>query len=1223
MAAPVGVASSAQKNVVAAWDTVGFGVGYMRFDRLGVSEGLSENTVQAILQDQQGFLWFGTQEGLNKYDGYAFIIYQADPNDPAALSDGYITDIVETPDGALWVGTYYGGLNRFDPATKTFERFLPDAADPGALPHERVNDLFLDSRGGLWVGTQNGLSRLNPDQSSFTTYAHRAADVHTLSNPTVLSIFEDDKGRLWVGTEDGLNRFDPETGAFDRIMKGISAGLSQIYAIADAGEDFLWLGTHGGLVQYDIRRSVYLIYRYKSSASGSLSSNLINVLYQDKSGNLWIGFDDAGVNLMTGVQDDQVTVIAYGHQDYDAFSLSHNSVQAIYEDRSGLMWFGTLGGGINKANPATRNFGYHRHNPNDNNSLASNNITALAYDVGRHSLWIGTAETGLDRLSLNSGSFTHFRAGEDDDFSPGSDQIKLLYFSSAGKLFVSAEGAPLAYYDPVGDRFIPFLVSEGNSRISVTTRAMVQDEFGNYWLSQENGEVLYVAPDGLVLVRYRLGTNIPLPENNELATALLVDEAGFLWMGLETQGLLRLDPGSGETKRYSADGTEKGPSHNSITSLYQDEAGILWIGTAGGGLNRFDPASETFTAYATGEGFPSNRILGILPDLAGNLWLSSSNGLARLDPHTGAVRVYEPQDGLQGSTFNRNAYAAGEGGALFFGGVDGLNAFYPQQIVDNAFAPPMVITSVSLFNETLVTDITDCATTLSLTYDQNFLSFDFAALDFTDPEQNQYAYILEGLNEEWVDVGNRRYAEYPNLAWGNYVFRLRGSNNDGVWNETGVCLAIEISPPFWATWWFVAGLGLFLAFSVVLGYRWRMHNIEQQSQRLAEQVFERTQEIERRRQMAAGLSEVIRLLNTNQPLEKSLDFIVRQAVSLTSASKAVIFERQGDRVSVRACYPEDDANSLDLNDPNSISARCLLESTFLNRLLIYSRVDPQTLKSDTRWELVHGDYRTVVCTPLLVDAQVYGGLSLYYGQDRIFSPDEINLANTLADQTALAIANDRLRTTAQDMAVTAERNRLARDLHDAVTQTLFSTSLIAEVLPRIWRKDPTEGERQLEELRQLTKGALGEMRTLLMELRPAAMDEADPAELFKHLIDAFTGRTGVPVHFETDRAGGCRLPLEVKNVYYRIAQEGLNNVVKHAEPSQVWFRFECQVDLVTLTISDDGQGFDQKDVPAGHLGLGIMSERAEAIGADLTLVSQPGEGTTLRLVWQFDQNTLK
>jgi signal transduction histidine kinase len=429
--------------------------------------------------------------------------------------------------------------------------------------------------------------------------------------------------------------------------------------------------------------------------------------------------------------------------------------------------------------------------------------------------------------------------------------------------------------------------------------------------------------------------------------------------------------------------------------------------------------------------------------------------------------------------------------------------------------------------------------------------------------------------------------------------------------------------PFWETWWFVGLIALILGASVVIGYRWRFNFIEQHRQKLAVEVFERTEEIERRRQMASGLSDIVRLLNTNQPLEMTLDFIVQQAVGLTEASKAAIFDRQGDLVVVQACYPPGDTFILDLKNPNSTSARCLLESTFLNKPLILSRIDPTTMKSDTRWELVSGDYRTALCTPLQVDEAVYGGLVLYYGEDRAFTPEEVRFAHTLADQTSLAITNAQLKIKAQEAAVVAERNRLARELHDAVTQTLFSASLIADVLPKLWDKDPQLARERLEELQQLTRAALGEMRTLLMELRPAALSEADPGELLKHLANAFTGRTGLPVYFDLQAPVMCEIPADVKLVFYRIAQEGLNNILKHAQATRVWMHFRCDMEMMALMLRDDGLGFSSDHLLAGHLGLGIMKERAESIGAELSFSSQPGDGTTLHLVWNFKRNTLE
>jgi len=1203
------------------WPTVGVGAGYMRFEHLSIQDGLSNNAVSAIWQDSLGYLWFGTREGLNKYDGYTTTVYTAGFNTPGTLSDSFITALAETSDGSLWVGTRDGGLNRLDPKTNRFEQVnLIEEAFSESETH--IKTLLVDSQNRLWVGTAHGLVRLEPDDELVFGFRHDPNDEASLSNDAIQSLFKDSEGRLWIGTTNGLNRFEND-GTFTRYLTGVSSGVSVVTSITEEADGNLWFGSLGGLIKFDPKQGTYRVFRHNPNDPNSLSSNQINTLKRDRSGRLWIGFDDQGVGLLTDFSDDEIKVKSFQHKNFDPQSLSSNAVRTIFEDAGGLLWFGTEGGGVNKANPRTRKFGYYQHEPGNSNSLAGENITALAFDGDRRSLWIGTAGMGLNRMDLATGEFLHYLHDPQDKNSLDGDYITLLYIGPRGTLYVETQGGRLEYYEPAVDGFLPAFSNQVNYRRGSRTTAITHDSQGIIWLSQADGQLLKIDPVGEEIFQYDLALKAPEPAQEMEIIAIFADPEEILWLATTKQGLIRFDPQQGSFTTHSMQGNQPEPSHQALNSIHPARNGVLWLGTAGGGLIRFNPATGLFTSFTTEVGLPSNQVFGILEDVNENLWMSTGNGLVRFEPSSETFHTFDALDGLQGNTFNPRAFAAGSGGAMFFGGVDGFNAFYPDLIDKNTHEPPLVIKQVMLFNKSLARDLTGCEVSLTLTHDQNFLSFEFAALDYTSPGANTYAYWMEGLEDDFVQAGRKRVADYPNLPWGNYIFRLIGANNDGVWNNQETCLFIEIQPPFWAAWWFILLVGLFLAGAVILGYQWRSRALEKNQQNLVVQVFERTMEIERRRQMASGLSEVIRLINSNQPLNNSLDFIVQQSVGLTSASKAAIFERVEDQVHARVCYPQGETYPVDLTDPNSSSARCLLETTFLNRLLIFSRVDPTTLRSDTNWELVSGEYRTILCTPLLVNDEVYGGLVLYYGEDRIFTPEEISLAHTLADQASLAIANARLKDEAQDAAVIAERNRLARDLHDAVTQTLFSTSLIAEVLPKIWARNPEKAQARLDELRQLARGALGEMRTLLMELRPSAMKDADPVELFKHLTEAFTGRTGILVDFSVEGSADCHMPEEVKLAFYRIAQEGLNNVAKHAEAEKVSFRFNCDSGAETLTITDDGQGFARELIPGGHLGLEIMKERAESIGADLTIVSQPGEGTTLRLTWRFNQDALK
>ena len=504
----------------------------------------------------------------------------------------------------------------------------------------------------------------------------------------------------------------------------------------------------------------------------------------------------------------------------------------------------------------------------------------------------------------------------------------------------------------------------------------------------------------------------------------------------------------------------KSLSDNSVWAIHQDRTGALWVGTQVG-LNRLDLNSRTFTRYHARDGLPNDTVLCIEEDNRGYLWIATNNGLAHFNTVLPSFRTFDESDGLQSREFNSGACMRSRNGELFFGGVHGFNVFRPEEIQRNPAPPPVVITNFSIFNQPATIDLTG-QTPVDLTYAENFIAFEFAALDYHAPQKNRYAYKLEGFDEGWIEAGARRYASYTNLRGGEYLFRVRGSNNDGVWNEAGIAIPLRVTPPVWETFWF-RGLAAFLMLTLVAGgIGWRVNNIRVQNRRLTQQVAAQTAELR-------------------------LQIQQRQQIEAALAQKAA------------------------------------------------------------------------------------------------------------------------------ESAVVAERTRLARDLHDAVTQTLFSASLTAEALPDLWAIDPEEGRRTSEELRQLTRSALAEMRTLLLELRPSAVTQAKLEDLVRQLIEATVNRARVPVHFSVE--GERALPDEVKVALYRIAQESLNNVVKYARAQQVTVDLRQQPMGVRLSISDDGVGFDPTAVAPGHMGQRIMRERADAIGARFAIHSERGHGTAVIVTW--------
>jgi ligand-binding sensor domain-containing protein/signal transduction histidine kinase len=1043
----------------------------IRFDRITGEDGLSQNVVLTIAQDRRGFMWFGTEDGLNKYNGYTFTIYKHDPDNPTTLSDNFVSVIYEDRAGDLWVGTR-NGLNRLDRATGTFVRYEHDPDDAQSIGGTWIVSLCEDREGVLWVGTDDGgLDRFDRANGTVVHYRHDPDDPTSLSDDSVGAIYEDRQGALWVGTDAGLDLLDRETGTFTRFQNRPgdqhSLGGAEVSAITEDQTGRLWVGTEdGGLSRFDRASGAFERYRQDDEDPHSLIHNRVKAVFEDNVGRLWVGTQN-GLDLYDADRD---RFVHYQNDPGDPSSLSSNAVWSVYEDRTGVLWFGTYGGGLSKYNRITDQFVLYQHRPDLPGSLSDDMVWAIHEDED-DILWIGTFNGGLNRLDREAGELSVYRHDPEDAGSLGSDDVRAILEDRMGVLWVGTgggldrldrspgaaleEGAFAHYRHDADD---PTSLSE--NRVSV----LLEDSRGDLWVGTRTGGLNRFDRETGAFVRYQHDTDDPTSLSSDRVWALYEDAVGKLWVGT-LGGVSVWNPDTDSFTRYLNNPDDSHSlSNDAVFAFHEDAEGTMWVGTWGSGLDRFDPQTQTFDHYTEKDGLANNVIYGIEADRQGNLWMSTNKGLSKFDPRTETFHNYDVRDGLQDNEFNVGAHFASPNGELFFGGVRGFNAFYPQRVTGNPHAPPVVITAFGKFNQVVRRDL-ELGEHIALSYQEDFIFFEFAALDYAAPDKNRYAYMLEGQDETWVNAGMRRHVDYTNLRGGNYVFRVRGSNNDGVWNEEGTFVTLTVTPPFWETWWFRGSAILLLAAVIGGGYWLRVRGVEARSRELERQVEERTHEIEQ------------------------------------------LYER------------------------------------------------------------------------------------------------------------------------AQKLAVIEERQRLARDLYDAVTQTLFSASLIAEVLPRIWERDPEEGQRRLAEVRELTRGALAEMRTLLLELRPSALADAELGDLLRQLAEATTGRARMPVTVQIE--GACAsMPLDVKVALYRIAQEALNNVAKHSDASRATVRLRCSPPsipptggeeerggVVELHVADDGRGFDVAAIPPDHLGVGIMRERAEAIEAKLTVDSEPGRGTKVSVVW--------
>ena len=814
-----------------------------KFERITIQEGLSQSSVRSIIQDKRGFMWFATVDGLNKYDGYSLKIFRPDPNNPNSISSPFLRDVIEDRQGDFWIATNGSGLNRYNPKTGNFKRFNQDAADPNSLSHDYVWALHESSKGEIWVGTDGGgLNKFNPQDNSFTQYRHNTQDPQSLSDDRVVAICEDKQGFIWCGTRNGgLNKLDPVSGQCKRFQNepGNSNSLSHnyVWCLLFDKDGFLWIGTHGGgLNRLDINSETFVHFLHQPQVVNSLCHNDVNALYQDGNGIFWIGTNGGGINQFDPVK---LTFKHYRHHPNRPFSISDDHIFSICEDRSGVLWFGTSVGGVNKLVRNRDRFSLFQREAAADNTLSDNLIWSL-FEDREGFLWVGTQVGGLNRINRKSGEIKSFLTNPRDANSLSGNWVRVIYQppSQPDTLWIGTDVSGLNSLDLKSGRFSRYQYQAGNIDGISSNRiySILEDKSGNLWIGTRTGGLNRLDRKTGKFTHFRHDPENPHSLSDDFVYKIYQDSSGVLWIGTFSGGLNRFDPERGEFIRYQHDDNDPSSlSSNSVLSIYEDEAEVLWIGTGGGGLNMFDRKSEEFKYYGEAERLPNQVIYGVLGDHREEeryIWVSTNSGVSRFEPKTESVKNYTEKDGLQSNEFNGGAYfQSAKTGEMFFGGINGFNAFFPTKIKDNTYVPPILITSFRKLNKEFyfdkpVSEIRE----IRLSHRDFTFSFEFAALDFNAPEKNKYAYKMEGLDKGFIFTNaNNRQAHYSTVAPGTYTFRVIGSNNDGVWNDQGLALKIIITPPYWQTWWFRIFAALLIALTSWLIYKLRVKSLFQRT----------------------------------------------------------------------------------------------------------------------------------------------------------------------------------------------------------------------------------------------------------------------------------------------------------------------------------------------------------------------------------------------------------
>jgi ligand-binding sensor domain-containing protein/signal transduction histidine kinase len=1145
------------------------------FERIILPGGVTSKILQSIAQDQQGFIWIGTEGGLYKYDGFEFTLYPQDNNDSVSI----VNDIEE---------------------------------------------ILIDSQNMIWLGTPQGLFRFDRTKNSYISY-HDAY---------IFSILEDSQGVLWISASDDLFHYNPEKDELDRWA---FSNYGPVLAMYESKDGVLWLGTPNGLIRYQADKTVgenISLYQHSSQNSNSISGNVITSIVEDADGNLWVGTEKNGVNRLSLKNQERAVFERFTHQPDGSHSLDSNTVTSMVADQSGNLWVGTLNG-LNRYDQAVNQFVHldsgefdqyfsgiimdlfvdqsgllwvgtigsldkmditaHRFIPYANPIIQDQIILARFIDQnGDH--WFGTLEDGLYKIStdLSSEQYIH---DPNKSTSLSHNSVRSIFRDSQDILWVGTENG-LNIFNPQTKNFTQDPRFAGH-QITV----IFEDPTGRLWIGTSQG--LF---NSLRTIRRfsRL--------RSEYVTDIEAAENGEVWLGT-VNGLYLVNPYGQSIKFYNYE-TPKSLANDWVNEIYKDSNGNLWIGTGEGGVNRFEPATETFTQFSEEDGLLSNTVYCILGDENENIWIGTDRGVTMINPKSGIFHNYDSKDGLSGDEVIgcfRN-----KSGEISFVGLHGLSLLGSDGIKNNLHQPEIVITAFKKFNQIVRTDLANDEE-IQLMYDDNFVSFEFAALDYVQPEKNQFAYKMEGLDDEWVYAKTRRFADYPDLKPGEYTFRVIGSNNDGIWNELGTAVHIIVTPPFWLRWWFWGLIGLGIIGVVSSGYFLRVRSLENRSRELEEQVFARTAEINQRRQEIEALYRADQELYRHLNLDQVLQALVDTSLEILNADKGnlLVWDETRENLTVRASsgFSGETLDKISFSPNQGVAG--LVGVTGKPIVVENALTDPRVTRSIVDNEGIH----SFIQVPIIVGEEVFGVFSADFTKPHHFSKEEQRLLISLAQRTGMAIENARLYEQAEELGILKERNRLARDLHDSITQAMYSITMYADAASRRLSEGQINvASDHMRKLRIVIKDALRDLRLLIFELRPQILKKEGLVSAIEARLDAVENRSGFQINFSVQ--GENNLPYNLEEGLYYFALEALTNALKHAQADSLHINLQFDQRAAILEILDDGIGFVPDSMrESGGLGIRGMMERAKDIGAILNITSEPGKGTRVLAKVEFENET--
>ncbi len=1198
----------------------------MHFTTLTTDNGLSENRVKCILRDSRDYVWIVTSDGLNRYDGVQIVFYKSDPENPKSICSNISRCIAEDAEKNVWVGTW-SGLSRYNAKTDSFTSFNKIKGDSSSISSDSIYCLFLDNQKTFWIGggTNKGLNKWNPESGTFTSYRIPGKEREDGSN-AITGIVQDKTGNLWLASRshEGLVKFDPNKVKFTIYNSTVKISNDKTYLFID-NDGIIWISTYGsGLYSFNPETQNYTSYNSNGDGKGT-NTKVINNIIQEDDNNLLIAVDQGGINRY----NKQTKLFEYIKSDpNNPNGLNNDGIWCMYKDKENILWVGTSAKGINVYNSKSQKFNLLKKIPNNPNSLSYNVINNL-YEDSKGLLWISTDGGGISIYNRKTENFKNYKADPNTPYSLQSNVIRHTVEDRNHNYWFGTWDGGLIKLDHNTGKFIQYL-PESLPPYNLSGRNvwyLMVDHNGIIWLSIFNEGIELLDPEKGIIKKIRLNPNIKAYNEHATIRDIYEDSHNNIWLCTDA-GLKLYDTITDIPEFFPVF-----PESNPVSIIYEDTEGYYWAGSYNLGLVRFTLDGTILKRYTMTEGLSNNRVHAILEDDSNNIWISTDNGINRINYRTEKISIYSKSDGLQGNEFQFHSALKTESGEMYFGGTNGLNSFFPDSIKNNEYVPKVYINEFLIFNKPVSVgapnspfkNAIEQTKEIVLSYKQSVFSLGFLAINYTHPEKNLYAYKMEGFDTDWnYTDANRRLATYTNLPSGTYTFRVKASNNDGVWNEKGASLKIIITPPWWYTWWFITFVVL-LILSTSLGfYRYRINQYKRQQEYLKSLVKQRTEEIDEKNSQLVQQAE--ELLKSNKNLEKSYSILTTTLES--TADGILVFNKNGEITH----YNQNLIKLLSI--PQSIISACDYNS------MIGFVLDQM---KDKGVELMKGKnlFSEDEITSLDVLEFKSGQIFELYTKPQLLEGKSVGYVCSFRDITERKRAEESLiksKSSLQELNATKDKffSIIAHDLRSPFSVFLGLTELMAD------KSNNLSMEKMLLFSKEMNKSAISIYGLIENLLQWASMQQGSIPINFESLLLQKVVNECVELLKESANKKQieiiCDIPADLKiiadkNILQTIIRNLVSNALKFTPRSgQINIMVKTNTDKsIEIIVKDTGIGMNSKMVnnlfdldadtyrkgtegeSSSGLGLILCKEFATKLNGEIWVESEEGKGTTIHL----------